>query len=138
MPVRVHNRNMRIPSVLTWPFLGTICAGWPSPAEEELLDTISFDDWLIQDSSFMLKVTHNAMQDAGIHEHDVIIVQRGKKPHNGDIVVAEIDTKWVLRYYHVEQGKIALYPANGRYEILRPQETLTVIGTVTACIRKYY
>jgi len=129
---------MYSPSVLTWPFVGTIAAGWPSPAEEELLDTISFDDWLIQDSSFMLKVTHNAMQDAGIHENDIIIVQRGKQPRLGDIVVAEIDSKWVLRYYQVENKQIALYPANGMYEVLRPQESLTMIGTVTACIRKYY
>jgi repressor LexA len=125
-------------SVRTWPFLGTIAAGWPSPAEEELLDTISFDDWLIQDSAFMLKVTHNAMQDAGIHENDIIIVQRDKQPRAGDIVIAEIDNKWVLRYYQRENGQIALYPANGMYEILTPEESLTVIGTVTACIRKYY
>lgn len=126
------------PSVRTWPFLGTIMAGWPSPAEEELLDKISFDEWLIQDSSFMLKVTHNAMQDAGIHEHDIIVVQRGRPPHPGDIVIAEIDNKWVLRYYQIENGHIALYPANGMYEVLRPQDRLTMIGTVTACIRKYY
>ncbi|MBI3255723.1 MAG: hypothetical protein HYZ63_02015 [Candidatus Andersenbacteria bacterium] len=129
---------MYSPSVRTWPLLGIIAAGWPSPAEEELLDKISFDEWLIQDSSFMLKVTHSAMQDAGIHENDIVIVQRGKQPHGGDIVVAEIDSKWVLRYYQVEKGQIALYPANGMYEILRPEESLIVIGTVTACIRKYY
>lgn len=129
---------MYSPSVRTWPLLGTIAAGWPSPAEEELLDAISFDDWLIQDSSFMLKITHNAMQDAGIHENDIIIVQRGNQPHPGDIVIAEIDGKWVLRYYQLENGQIALYPANGMYDVLHPQESLTVIGTVTACIRKYY
>ncbi len=125
-------------SVRTYPFLGTIAAGWPSPAEEELLDTISFDDWLIQDSAFLLKVSHNAMQDAGIHENDTIVVQRGRKPKAGDIVIAEIDGQWVLRYYQVEEGKPALYPANGMYQVLYPNETLSVVGVVTACIRKYY
>lgn len=128
---------MTSPSVRTWPLVGTISAGWPSPAEEELLDKLSFDDWLIQDNCFMLSVTHNAMQDAGIHEGDIVIVQRGKKPHPGDIVIAAIDGQWVLRYYHIENGQPALYPGNGMYEVLYPKENLTVIGTLTACIRKY-
>lgn len=130
-------RTSSVP-VRQWPFVGTVWASWPSPAEEELLDTISFDEWLIQDSSFMVKVTHNAMQDAGIHEGDVVIVQRGRKPGAGDIVIADIDGDWVMRYYQIESGAIVLYPANGLYEPLQPKEDLAIIGVVTACIRKYY
>lgn len=112
---------------------------WGSPAEEELLDTISFDEWINpnKQSSFLIRVSSDAMIDAGIHPGDVLIVERGKKPKSGDVVVAEIDTEWVLRYYQLDQGKPYLLPANGNYTELFPQATLTVIGVVTACIRKY-
>lgn len=129
---------MRSPSVRDYPFYGYINAGWPSPAEEELIDKISFDDWLIQDNSFMITVTHDAMQDAGIHHGDIVVIQRGRTPYLGDIVIAELDGKWVLRYYQKEHGEILLYPANGRYLVLHPEESLRIIGVVTACIRKYY
>jgi hypothetical protein len=49
------------------PLLGTIEAGWPSPAEEELTDTMRLDEWLIEnrEATFMVKAPSNAMIDAG-------------------------------------------------------------------------
>ncbi|MEO6077484.1 MAG: S24 family peptidase [Candidatus Andersenbacteria bacterium] len=123
-------------SVLTYPFFGNISAGWPSPAEEELIDQISFDELLIQDSSFMIKMTTNAMQDAGIHEGDIVIFQRGAKPKSGDIVIAEVESQWMMRYYQIEGNKPVLYPANGLYQVIKPEE-LSVIGVISAVIRKY-
>lgn len=91
--------------------LGTIAAGWPSPAEEENADTISLDDWLIEnkEASFMLKVTGDSMIDAGIMPGDLVILERGRQPKNGDIVVAEIDRKWTLKYFErtpIRTGKL--------------------------------
>lgn len=112
---------------------------WGSPAEEELLDTISFDEWINpnKQSSFLIKVSSDSMIDAGIHPDDVLIVERGKKPRSGDVVVAEVDNEWILRYYQVSEGKVYLLPANGNYQEIFPQTTLTIIGVVKACIRKY-
>ena len=112
---------------------------WGSPAEEELLDTISFDDWINpnKESSFLIKVSSDHMIDAGIHPNDVLIVERGKKPKNGDVVVAEVDSEWVLRYYQLENGQPYLLPANGHYNEVFPQTQLIVVGVVKACIRKY-
>lgn len=127
---------MSTPSVRFWPLVGTVVAGWPSPAEEELIDQMSFDEWLIEDSTFMVKVGTDAMQDAGIHAGDIVIFRRGQKPKQGDIVVAEYDSEWLIRYYQVEQGKPALYPANGRYQAIYPTE-LSIMGVIRAVIRKY-
>ncbi len=82
------------------PLLGTVAAGWPSPAEEELVDTLSLDDWLIgnRQATFMLKVSGDSMIDAGIHPGDTLLVERGRTPKNGDIVVAEVDSQWTFKY----------------------------------------
>lgn len=127
---------MHATSLLTLPVVGIINAGWPSPAEEELLDTISFDEWLIEPSTFMVNVQNNAMQDAGIFEHDVVIFRRGQKPKSGDIVIADVDGEWMMRYYQTEEGRPVLYPANGHYSVIKPDE-LTVIGVIRSVIRRY-
>lgn len=127
---------MSYPSVYAWPLIGIINAGWPSPAEEELLDTISFDEWLIEPSTFMVNVQNNAMQDAGIFENDVVIFRRGQKPKSGDIVIADVEGEWMMRYYQIEEGRPVLYPANGHYTVIKPEE-LTVIGVIRSVIRRY-
>src|SRR5215471_920717 len=48
--------------------LGTVSAGFPSPADEELTDTMSLDEYLIsnREATYILKVHGNSMRDAGI------------------------------------------------------------------------
>ncbi|MFC1749786.1 transcriptional repressor LexA [Pseudomonadota bacterium] len=119
--------------------LGTVQAGWPSPAEEENIDTISLDDWLIQnkEATFMLKVSGDSMIDAGIHPGDMVIVYRGKQPRNGDIVVAEVDREWTLKYFERKGKNVVLKAANKAYAPISPKEELRVAGVVTSVIRKY-
>ena len=59
--------------------LGTVEAGFPSPAEEELSDTLSLDELLIQnrEATFLLKVSGDSMSGAGILPGDMVIVDRG-------------------------------------------------------------
>lgn len=119
--------------------LGSVVAGWPSPAEEEMVDTISLDEWLInsKESCFMLNVTGDSMIDAGIHSGDVVILDRSISPKQNDIVVAEIDREWTVKYYDKLGAKVRLRPANKKYKILTPKEELRLAGVVTAVIRKY-
>src|SRR5262245_45557199 len=67
--------------------LGALPAGFPFPAEEELMDTMSLDEYLItnEEATCLLKVTSDAMQDAGILSGDLLLVERGARPHDGDI-----------------------------------------------------
>ena len=119
--------------------LGTVAAGWPSPAEEEMVDTISLDDWLIgnKESSFMLKVSGDSMIDAGIHPGDMVILERGREPKNGDVVVAEVDREWTIKHYDKRGGRVTLRAANKKYQPITPREELRIAGVVTAVIRKY-
>lgn len=119
--------------------LGSVEAGFPSPAEEELLDKISLDEWLVKNSSstFLLKVTGDSMQDAGILPGDMVLIDRALVPKNGDIVIAEVDGKWTIKYFHRQGTKITLIPANPKYRALSPRQELRIGGVVTAVIRKY-
>lgn len=122
------------------PLLGTVEAGWPSPAEEELADTIGLEEWLIhnREATYMLKVSGDSMIDAGIHPGDMLLVERGRDPKEGDIIVAEVDKQWTLKYYSKKGNQIILVPANKNYQTIIPKDELNVAAVVIAVIRKYH
>lgn len=120
--------------------LGVVEAGFPSPAEEELLDTMTLDEWLIQrrEATYMLEVKGESMINLGIRPGDTALVERGRQPKDGDIVIACADGKWTMKTYHIQSdGKIALVPANPKFPTMYPKEELIVEAIVTAIIRKY-
>ncbi len=121
------------------PVLGSIRAGFPSPAEEALCDTISMDEYLVRrpDSSFLLQVSGDSMNGAGILEGDLVIVERGREPKNGDIVIAEVDGEWTMKYLRKQDKEVVLESANSKYPPIKPRQELKIGGVVTAAIRKY-
>ena len=122
------------------PMVGSVQAGFPSPEEEALRDVISMDEYLITrpESSFLLKVTGDSMIGEGIREGDLAIVEKGREPKNGDIVIAEVDGEWTMKYF-IRKGKtIVLEAANPKYPPIKPRSELRLGGVVTAVIRKYH
>jgi len=119
--------------------LGTVEAGFPSPAEEELLDTLSLDELLIQnrEATFLLKVSGDSMSGAGILPGDMVIVDKGQPPKSGDIVIAEVDGQWTMKYLRKRGDTITLVPANPKYQPIKPKNELRIAGIVTAVVRKY-
>jgi repressor LexA len=119
--------------------LGTVEAGFPSPAEEELIDTLSLDELLIQnrDATFLLKVSGDSMSGAGILPGDMVIVDKGQTPKSGDIVIAEVDGQWTMKYLRKRGDSVTLLPANPKYKPVRPKNELKIAGVVTAVVRKY-
>lgn len=119
--------------------LGYVEAGFPSPAEEELLDTMTLDEWLIRnrEATFMIEVKGESMINAGIRPGDTALVERGRPPKDGDIVIAQVDGKWTMKYYHLQGKRIVLVPANPKFPTIYPKEELRVEAVVTAIIRKY-
>jgi SOS-response transcriptional repressor LexA len=83
------------------PMAGSIQAGFPSPEEEALCDVISMDEYLITrpESSFILRVSGDSMIGAGIMEGDMVIVEKGREPKIGDVVIAEVDGEWTMKYF---------------------------------------
>ena len=119
--------------------LGTVAAGFPSPAEEELVDVMSLDDYLVTspESTYMLTVSGDSMIDAGIHPGDIVLVERSKRPAENDIIVAQVDEEWTLKYFGKDKQGVYLEPANAKYKRIRPHQSLVIGGVVKAVIRKY-
>lgn len=119
--------------------LGSVEAGFPSPAEEELVDVLSLDEFLIQrpEATYLLKVSGDSMIDAGIHPGDLVIVERGRTVKQGDIVIAQVDGEWTMKYYFKKGKDTFLKAANAKYPPIRPKNELVLGGVVIACIRKY-
>jgi len=119
--------------------LGTVQAGFPSPAEEELVDTLSLDEFLIKNpqASYLVKVSGDSMIDAGIMQGDLVIVERGRQPRHGDIVIAQVDGEWTMKYYEKQGAKVLLRAANKKYPPIEPKAELVVGGVVVANVRKY-
>lgn len=119
--------------------LGTVSAGFPSPAEEELADTMSFDEYLIanKEATYILKVNGDSMIDAGILPGDLLLVERGVEARGGDIVIAQVDREWTMKYLRRRGTKVFLEAANKAYKPIHPQEELTIAAVVRAVIRKY-
>lgn len=119
--------------------LGSVQAGFPSPAEEELLDTLTLDEFLIKkpNATYIVKVSGDSMIDEGIKEGDLVLVERGRQPQSGDIVIAQVDGQWTMKFFEKKDGKVTLRAANKKYPVIVPQRELVIGGVVVANVRKY-
>lgn len=121
--------------------LGTVQAGFPTVADEDTTtELVSLDDFLIdkKGSTYMLEVMGESMIDAGILEGDLVLVERGRTPKRGDIVLALVDHEYTLKYLDSEKGRPVLVPANKKFRKIYPnQDTLKIEAVLKAVIRKY-
>jgi len=122
------------------PIVGNIAAGFPSPAEEELRDVIVLEDYLVTrpETSYLLKVTGDSMIGEGIREGDLVVVDRGREPQNGDVVIAEVDGEWTMKYFTKKGKSVILEAANPKYPPIKAVSELRLGGVITAVIRKYH
>jgi len=126
-------------SLMGLKLLGVIEAGFPTGAEEETLDILTLDSYLIKnrEATYVLTVKGDSMTDAGIHAGDLVIVERGAEAKSGDIVIAEVDSAFTMKYFRKRGKEISLEPANKKYKTIFPQNDLKVTAVVRAVVRKY-
>ena len=124
----------------TIPMVGSVQAGFPSPEEEALCDIMSIDEYVITkpESSFLLKVSGDSMIGEGINDGDLVIIEKGRNPKNGDVVIAEVDGDWTMKYFQKKGKRIVLEAANPKYPDIIARTELRIGGVVTAVIRKYH
>jgi len=121
------------------PFVGLIEAGFPSPAEEELADTMSLDEYLIEkkEATYLLRAKGESMVDAGIVDGDMLLVELADRAKIGEIVISLVDGERTVKYLRQRAGKYYLEPANKKFKSIVPENELIIEAVVKAVIRKY-
>ncbi|WP_407923603.1 LexA family protein [Chromobacterium paludis] len=121
--------------------LSPVQAGFPSPAEDRMEPGIDLQAYLVSDplATFLVRVVGDSMRDAAILEGDLLVVDKGRSPRHGDIVVAVIDSEFTVKRLGRQAGRCALFAANPAYPPIVPADgqELQIWGVVTACLRRY-
>lgn len=121
--------------------VGSVCAGFPSPADDFTVKRIDITAELIThpQATFLLKVSGDSMKDAGIFDGDMIVVNRAIKPRHNQVVVAVVDGEFTVKTLYQRAGRTRLKPANVTFPDIVPHEgqTLEVWGVVTAAIKRF-
>ena len=125
--------------VVNLPLVGTVAAGRPILAVENIEDSIpvAWDMAKNMRDGFILKVRGDSMIDAGINEGDMIIVKPQPQADNGDIVVALIDDEATVKKYFRRRDHVVLQPYNSRYAPIKVDHDFRLVGKVMGLIRKY-
>lgn len=127
------------PQPMVLPLFGPIAAGFATAAEEQAEELVGVEDFLVRDRArtFLLRVKGDSMVNAGIVEGDIVIVERGREPKEGNIVVGILDGEFTLKRLKRSKGKFYLQAENPAYPDMYAVEDLQVAGVVRGVMRKY-
>lgn len=124
---------------LSWPLVGTVTAGRPILAQENIEYDIAVDEKLFSnsgDDNFLLRVRGDSMIDCGIFHGDLIIVSPADTADKNDIVVALIGEEATVKRFSYLDGKPYLFPENEAFSpIPFMDEDCKIIGKVKGLIR---
>ena len=113
-------------------------AGFPSPAEDHLVRRCDLVDLLSThpQATYFMRVRGDSMIGVGIHDNDIVAVNRALQPKHGSIVVANVDNEFTCKTLFQRNGRNRLVAANPAYPDIRPKEgqTIEVWGVVTAAL----
>lgn len=127
---------------------GSVVAGFPSPAEQYLEPQLDLNELLVKRpaATYFVRVQGDSMTGRGIHDGDLLVVDRSLDPRDGDVVIAAIDgdfTVKTLRKGVKEVGgtmkrTVSLEAANPSYStiVLKGASELQLFGKVTAVIHR--
>ena len=116
--------------------LGEIAAGLPLTAEENQVGELPYPESNFNDSLIALKVNGDSMIDAGIHDGDLVVVDKSKKPNNGDIgAFLILETEATVKYLDTIRNKQYLIPANKSFENIEVTENISAVGKVVSLFR---
>ena len=115
-----------------------VSAGFPSSADDYVEDRLDLNQLLVRNRSatFFLRVKGDSMVNAGIHDGDIIVVDRSLEPVHHSVVVAVVDSELTVKRLVLHNGCAELHAENPQYAPIRIREgqELTVWGVVTSAV----
>lgn len=134
--------SVDISSKLDLPFVVEgISAGFPSPADDFLDINIDLNRHLIKNPSttFYGRVKGNSMQDAGIHNGDLLIIDKSLEPTNNKIAVCFIDGEFTVKRIKIEKDIIWLIAENIDYKPIKvTKDNDFIIWGIVINVIKYF
>ena len=133
---RSISNNKKIFNFKSIPVIGEISAGTPLLAEENKIGEIPIVEEKYNKDLFALKVNGDSMIEAGIHDGDIVVIDKNIEPKNGDIGAFMInETEATVKYLDTISGKKYLIPANKNYQNFEINENTQPVGKVVSLFR---
>lgn len=132
MPLLQIHMPSSTPKRVLVPLFSDRCpAGFPSPAQDYVEKELDLNELCIRRraSTFFVRASGSSMEDLGLFDGDVMVVDRAEEASHGDIVIAEVNGEFTVKRLQL-QPRLALLPMNKAYETIYPEE-LQLLGVVT-------
>ncbi len=121
-------------------FSSPVAAGFPSPADDHLEGKLDLNEHLIKHptATYFLRVKGDSMVGAGIHDKDILVVDRSIEPRAGKIVIAVVEGEFTVKRLVRRGSKTLLMPENEAYSPIEitDEHDLMIWGVVTGVTRQ--
>ena len=135
--LQAEDRTLIPVPMVTVPIVGTVAAGQPILAHENIEDVFPLPRDIVKDQQcFILQVKGDSMIDAGIFNGDMVVVRQQPYADDGDIVVAMLEEEATVKYLKRRRNRIYLEPANTTMEPIIA-DNVQIVGKVLMSIRRY-
>ncbi|MCU8007574.1 translesion error-prone DNA polymerase V autoproteolytic subunit [Shewanella sp. SM34] len=120
-------------------FSSLIAAGFPSPAQDYVEQTLDLNELCIKHpaATFFVKVQGDSMIEAGIFSGDILVVDRSLQPAHGDTVVAAVNGEFTVKQLQL-RPVVQLLPRNTLFSpiAINDESELNIFGVVTNVVKK--
>lgn len=121
-------------------FLCSVRAGWPSPADDYIEEQINLHEIAVKNpaATFFLQAAGDSMIDAGIHDGDILVVDRSAEARHNRVVIAALDGELLVKCLKQRGRRTWLAPANPCYPNIEitGREYVHIWGVVTYVLHK--
>lgn len=131
----IYLSNLNLPL-----FSSRVQAGFPSPADDHLEESLDLNKHLIRHpaATFFVRASGNSMVNAGINNNDILVVDRSLEPKHGDIIIAALNGELTVKRLYAKDNKVVLKPENPDYPIIEITEEMEFLiwGVVTSVVHQ--
>lgn len=137
----LHFYEVEMGEGLTLPYTDEgIFAGFPSPAQDDRLESIDLNRELIRHPSttFLARIVGDSMVGANIYEGDIVVVDRALEVHDDDVVVCCVNGEFNIKFVEKRGSDVYLVSANDAYPRIKvePTDDFILWGVVTYVIHR--
>ena len=106
---------------------GSVVAGFPSPAEQYLEPPLDLNELLVRRpaATYFVRVEGDSMVGAGIHDGDLLVVDRSLRPADGDVIIASVDGDFTVKTFRLGNGERGMVGEFGWSRRIRNTQTLS-------------